>query len=167
MSSEYNKPNPPNKPTTWSITDLPSAEEIKKKAEEARKNVPPEYHEPIDKTAGFVARYHREIVYGLIALIFLRVYKKKISRATAKQVVKTLEKAGQTAKGADVTDLYKILEELRATPGMAYIPHGGGMVHLLKGRDAIITVFGDFDRMDTEEIWNQVAKILNLGVKTR
>lgn len=114
---------------------------------------------------GVVRPYQKEIAFALIGLIFLKLYKRRISRRTAKKIYAALSAAGTVSpNGTIYPSLYEILENLRATPGMAYINHGGGMVHLLKGRDAIVTVFGDFEKMSTEELWNQVANILNLGV---
>jgi ribosomal protein S25 len=153
------------KPTNWNLNKIMSAEDMKKKADEAAKNASPEVQQAVEKTSSFVSRYPKEIALGLIALVCLRVYRRKISRATAKQVLKGLEKTGQNANNSDLPNLYKILEDLRVTPEMAYIPHGGGMVHLLGGRDAIVTVFGDFEKMTNEELWSQVASILNLNIR--
>lgn len=152
-------------PTSWNLHKRVSTEDMKKMADEAAKNASPEVQQAVEKTSSFVSRYQKELAIGLIVLVCLRVYRRKISRATAKQVLKGLEKTGQSANNSDLPNLYKILEDLRATPGMAYIPHGGGMVHLLKGRDAIVTVFGDFEKMTNEELWSQVASILNLNIR--
>lgn len=161
------KPTFPTPSTGWNIPEFPSPEELRKKAEEAGENLSPETKKTIDKTAHFIGYYQREIMVTLIGLVFLKLYKRRISKKAVRKVLKTLEAAGTNVSNGEVLpSLFDIVEELRATPGMAYIPHGGGMVHLLKGRDALITIFGDFDKMSTKEIWDQVANVLNLGIST-
>lgn len=165
----FNKPVPPRKESDFSTPSLEEVQEKLKqageKANEKLNQAPPELKQAVETSKSFIERNQKEITIGLIALVGLRIYKRKVAKATSKQVLKALEKVGKNTNNSELPNLHDILAELRATPGMAYIPHGGGMVHLLKGRDAIITVFGDFEKMSNAEIWNHVANILNLNVR--
>lgn len=170
------KPTPPSSAASWDITSLPkSAEDLRKAAQnikfpsieelgdladEKLSTAPPKVQKAVGRSANLYLAYKREIAVTLIALLFLKLYKRRISRAAVVKTLKTLEASGKV----NSSNLHSILEALRAYPGQAVMDPSNGMVHLLKGRDVIVTVFGDFDRMSTEELWNQVAKILNLGV---
>lgn len=140
------------------------ADEAKGKAQQALNDAPPEVKQAVQKSQGFYEENKRVIHTVLVGVVVLKVYKRKVAKASAKAVVKAIAKNSSNTKET-LPDLVDVLTDLRATPGMAYIPHGGGMVHLLKGKDAIVTVFGEFEKMTNEEIWNQVANILNLNVR--
>lgn len=145
----------------FNINNL-STDQIKDKAEEILNDAPPEVKVAVEKSKTFFEANKPVIVTAIVGVVALKIYRRKIAKTTAKAVIKALNKSGSTEA---LPNLYDVLEDLRATPGLAYIPHGGGMVHLLKGKDAIVTVFGDFERMDTEELWNKVANVINLNVR--
>lgn len=135
-----------------------SAEDIKEKTQQALQAP------QVQKTKSFYERNQTTILTGVVLVVGLKVYKRKVAKTTAKAVVKALSK--QTGLSTPSTML-SVLDDLRKMPGQALIDDENNMIHLLKGKDVVVTVFGDFNRMDTEEIWNYVAEILNLGVVTR
>lgn len=161
----YEKPSPTDTPVSKM-----NPEQIKDAAERILEQQSPEVQEAVHKGQSFYRQNRPIILTGVALFAVMKVNKRMVKKATVKAVAKAIAKNdGRVSSALDSVDypnLFDILESLRETPGMAYIPHGGGMVHLLKGRDAIVTVFGDFDRMNTEELWNQVANILNLNVRT-
>lgn len=162
MPSDSKKNNPPLKPTDFTITDVPSVEDIKKMSDKKLKAAPPEVQQAVEHVSNFYQRYRKELAAFLLGFLFLRIYKYRVSKSAVRQVLDGLESSGYPSAAEN---MYEILEKLRATPGQACIPHSGGMVHLMKGRDAIVTVFGNFEEMTNEEIWNQVASILNLSIR--
>lgn len=160
---------------TTSPSDIPdfsfmNPDELRAAAENALKQQPPEVQAAVEKGKSFYAKNRPIILTGVALYAVMRVNKRMVRKATVKAVAKELVsfKTMAEANGgatSDLPNMFDILESLRETPGMAYIPHGGGMVHLLKGKDAIVTVFGEFENMTNQEIWNQVANILNLNVR--
>lgn len=88
--SDINKPIFPADFTMPKI-EVPSVEEMRAKAQRKLENPQPE----IEKAKGFIERNQKVIVGGIVVIVVLKVNKRKVAKATAKQVLKTLEKAGQ------------------------------------------------------------------------
>jgi len=180
------KPNPSDKPI-FDVTSLPknaeelrnlagnipSIEDLGQMADDKLKDAPPHVQKAVGRGINLYLSYKQEIAIALIGLVFLKLYKRRISRKTTIKILKTLETTGKGAPGSlapngtTYPDLFQIVEDLRNNPGMAYIPHGGGMVHLLKGKDALLTVFGEFEEMTDKEIWSKVADVLGLATYNR
>lgn len=159
---QNDKPNKPEQPK-FDMSGLEdSLKDIRGKAQEAINQQPPEVQEKIEKGKGFIERNQKTIVVGIVVVVGLKVYKKKIAKATTKQILKTLAKAGETApNGTTYPTMLEILRDLRATPQMAYVDHTGQLLHLLRDHNTIVTIAGDFKNMSNEDIWNHVTKVLS------
>lgn len=157
------KPNPASLP--FNVPNL-SSEELKARAEEILKDQPVEVQKAVEKSKSFYATNRPIILTGLVVLTVMKVNKRMVKKAVAKAYDRDMPSIIDTvAAELNGPSMFDVLQSLRDTPGMAYIPHGGGMVHLLKGKDAIVTVFGEFEKMTNDQIWNAVANILNLNVR--
>lgn len=149
--------------------DIPSlnSDQLKQKAEEILNDAPPEVKKAVKQSQSFYEENKKAIHTVLIGVVVLRVYKKKVAKQTAKAVLKALQKTDGPVipyAGKALPTMFDVWNDLKATPGLAYIPHSGGMVHLLgPSKDVVVTVFGNFEKMDNDEIWSYVAKALLRG----
>lgn len=147
-------------------------DQIKEKGRQVYSDTPPEVKQAVQKSQSFYQE-HKKIIHGVvIGVVALKFYKRRVAKASAKAVVKAFDKEMPTIIETVTAELgpnmLDIWESLKANPKMAYIPHGGGMVHMLGAKDAVITVFGDFSKMRTnDEIWDYVSRTLGFGALTR
>lgn len=159
-----------DKPGANSPSDLPSvfsltAEQIVANAKDLLEKQPPEVQQAVEKSKSFYQKNRKVIFVGAAVLVGMKINKRAVEKATAKAVEKAFD---QEMPGvidtvtAEFPTMFDIVRDLRATPGMAYIPHEGGMVHLLAAKDAVITVFGDFTKMNNDQIWDHVGKVLKI-----
>jgi len=158
MSESTRKPKPKD-------DGIHSMEDAMAKAQETYEQAPPEVKEAVEKSKSFYEEHRREVHAALIGLVVLRVYKKKVAKTTAKAVVKALAKQGNASfvEAQNFPTLFEIWNDLKGNPDMAYIPHGGGMVHLLgPSKDIIVTVFGNFENMNTEQIFAYAGRALGM-----
>lgn len=160
-SAEYN--------TMSDLPDKPKldTDQLKAKAEEVLNGAPEEVKEAVQKSKGFYEENKKVIHAVLVGAVVLKVYKRKVAKASAKAVVKAIVKSDKiqpfNTVASDLPSMFDIWEGLKATPNMAYIPHGAGMVHLLgPSKDVVVTAFGDFSRMSNEEIFDYTARALRL-----
>lgn len=159
MSDKYNDPSITPQPDQ--ITDR--LEKLEQKVKEALLNTGnPEIEQAVDKTKSFYEENKRTIHTVLIGVVVLRVYKRKVAKTTAKAVVKAF--ASEKFDPIEIAPtMYDIWNDLKNTPSLAYIPHGGGMVHLLgPSKDVVVTVFGNFEKMRNDEIFKYAGKALGL-----
>lgn len=149
-------------------SDIPiskmTPEQMFQKVEELLNGTPPEVQQTVEKGKGFYNENKRAIHAVVVGAIVLRVYKKKVAKTTAKAVVKALAKSDSVKPlTSTFPTMFDIWNDLKETPGLAYIPHGGGMVHLLgPSKDVIVTVFGNFEKMNTEDIFAYAGRALRM-----
>lgn len=89
--SDYDKPNPPklNFPNAEQLQD--TFNDIRAKAQETLNQQPPEVQEKVEQSKSFYERNRKTILTGVVVVVGLRVYKKKIAKTTAKVVAKTIK----------------------------------------------------------------------------
>lgn len=90
-------------------SDIPnmSSEQLKAKAEEILNDAPPEVQQAVQTTRSFVEENQQLIVATIVAVVFLKVYKRKIAKATAKEVAKIFVNTPVTIDVARYMDDYK------------------------------------------------------------
>lgn len=153
------KPNPPKKAAFDTEKLQETVEDIRETAQRALQNPQgPEVQQAVEQTKGFIERNKKAIAVGIVVVVVLRANKRKVAKATAKAVAKELKKAQHLAQLPTMTE---IIRDLRMTPDMAYIDHGGNLLHLLRDHDTVITIAGNFKDMTPEEIWEYAQKVLS------
>lgn len=145
------KPTPPSKPIIDTEKLQESVEEIRQTAQEALRN--PQGPEA-QQAKNFLDRNKKVIIGGVAVIVLLKVNKRKVAKATAKAVSKELKKS-------QLPTMTDIIRDLRSTPDMAYIDHGGNLLHLLRDHDTVITIAGDYKAMTPEQIWEYAHKVLS------
>lgn len=157
------KPNPMNKPIFPKIdidTDAlqRNLDDIRNQAQEALRNPQgPERQQIVEDSKSFYERNKKVILTGVGVVVLLKVNKRKVAKATAKAVAKELKKS----QASQLPTMMDILRDLRTTPGMAYVDHGGQLLHLLRDHNTVVTIAGDFANMNTDQIWDYAQKTLS------
>lgn len=101
MSDQPEYPNRMNKPVFPKLeVDTEKLQEslgdIRGKAQEALRNPQgPEVQEAVEQTKSFIERNQKTIVAGIVVVVGLRVYRRKIAKATAKMVSRVVSDAIQ------------------------------------------------------------------------
>lgn len=132
--------------------------DVRQRAETVYSDAPPQVKEVVVRSQSFYQE-HKRVIHGVVVgVVALKLYKRRVARASAKAVVEQLAKD----PSVNLPTMIDILQDLRNNPMMAYIPHGGGMVHMLGGKDVIVTVFGAFEKMTTDQVWAEAAKKLGM-----
>ncbi len=149
--ADSNKPKP---------NDIPiDVDQIKAKAEEVYSNTPPEVKQAVESSKGFYEENKQVIHAVLVGAVVLKVYKRKVAKASAKAVVKAIKKSGEVQPFATQAEpLTEILGSLTNVPNMVYIPRGGGMAHVLAAKDVVVTAFGNFEQMTNDEIFDYIFR---------
>lgn len=138
-------------------------DKVRQRAESVYADAPPEVKQAVQQSKSFYEE-HKQVIHGVvIGVVALKFYKRRVAKASAKAVVRALAEKGAVApNGTTLPTLFDVLQSLRDNPMMAYIPHGGGMVHMLGGKDVIVTVFGEFEKMTNDQVWAAAAKKLGM-----
>lgn len=89
--------------------DIPSmnSDQLKAKAEEILSDAPPEVQQAVQTTRSFVEENQQLIVAAIVTVVFLKIYKRKIAKATAKEVAKVLVNTPVTIDVARYMDDYQ------------------------------------------------------------
>lgn len=127
-------------------------DDIREKVQQSVNSQPPEVQQQIEKSKGFIERNQRVIVGGIVAIVALKVNKRKVAKATAKAVTKELAKVQPLGAAGAPEYFDDIVAFLRATPEMNYIARGGKTLHVLLDHNKVLSFMGDFDQMKDSEV---------------
>lgn len=143
-----------------------SSDQIKEAAENVLKQQPQQVQEAVEKGKSFYRRNRTVIIAGVTVVVAFKINKRMVHRAavkasasTAKDLLKSVP--GLAPNGTAYPTMMDVVNDLRATPEMAYIDHSGKLMHLLRDPNIIVTLVGDYAGKTPDEIWDYAGRLLD------